>query len=228
MRTLDPSISAELAARDGIRARLLVWIEARDRVTGAATPGGFWTGDDHQDFVIGGATRSYWGAGGLLTTPVLQMEAGLKVRTHRLTFSPLAPEVQQVMRGYEPRGAPAELHVAWFNKLTGDLIAAPERVFKGFVSSVRITDAKVGDASTVEVGLVSAAQYLTRTLALKKSDETLRARAPADGFRRYTTVTGAVTTVWGEAKAAAPTPTVTPKTDPKETDGSIYDGGYDG
>jgi hypothetical protein len=207
MRILDPAILAEFAAREGMVARLLVWIEARDRATGAPTPGGFWTGDDHQDFLIGGATRTYWGAGALLTTPVLQMEAGLKVRTHRLIFSPLAPEVAQVIRGYETRNARAEMHIAYFNKLTHALIAEPARVFNGFVSPVKITTPPTGGQAKVEVGLLSTAQYLTRTLAVKKSDESLRARAQSDGFRKYTTITGAVTTVWGEHKAAAPSPT---------------------
>jgi len=204
MRTLDAAVTAQFATREGIYARLLAWIVARDRSTGTPMPVGFWTGDDHQDFSIGDETRTYYGAGTLLSMPSLQFDVGLKVRSHRITFSPLAPEVEQALRGYDPRLAPAELHVAHFDPLTHGLLAEPARVFRGFVDTVTVNIPAVGGAADVEVALLSSAHALTRTLSLKKSHESLIARQSGDAFRQYTAVTGAVSCVWGEAKAVAP------------------------
>jgi hypothetical protein len=201
MRLLDPAICAQLAARNGLNARLLAFITARDRSTGDPVSIGFWTGEDHQTFVINGDARTYYGAGTLLSMPPLQSEVGLRVRSHRIVFSPLAPEVQQAIRGYDPRLAPTELHVAYFDLQSQALIADPVRVFKGFIDTVKIVTPPVGGSAEVQVDLMSSAHALTRVLALKKSHESLIARAPTDQFRSYTSVTGAVTCVWGEKKA---------------------------
>ena len=202
MRLLDPAIRAQLAARGGLNALLLAHITARDRVSDAPAPIGFWTGEDHQNFVIGGETRTYYGAGTLLSMPPLQAEVGLRVRGHRIVFSPLAPEVQQAIRGYDPRLAPTELHVAYFDLGSHALIADPVRVFRGFIDAVRIVTPAIGGTAEVQVDLLSSAHALTRALALKKSHESLTARSPGDQFRSYTSVTGAVTCVWGEKKAS--------------------------
>lgn len=204
MRSLDAAVTAQFATREGLNARLLFWVIAKDRGTGDPTPVGFWTGDDHQDFTIGGDTRTYYGAGALLSMPALKFEVGLKVRSHRISFSPLAPEVEQALSGYDPRLAPVELHVAYFDPLTTALLAEPNRVFKGFVNTIKYTTPPVGGGAEVEVELLSSAHSLTRSLALKKSHESLIARSPTDNFRQYTTVTGAVECVWGEKKAVAP------------------------
>lgn len=210
MRSLDPAILAQFEARRGMVARLLVWIVARKRATGAAVPAGFWSGDDHHDFSIGGQSRTYYGAGALLAIDPLQAETGLKVRQHRITLSPIAPEVEQVIHGYDPRLAPVEMHVAYFEPETRALLAAPNRVFKGFVDTLKVSTPPVGGSAEVEVNLLSAAHALTRQLALKKSHESLQARAPNDDFRQYTTLTGAVQALWGEQRATAPADTPAP------------------
>ncbi len=204
MRTLPSPVLARLAAREGLVARVLVWIEARHRDTLMPAALGLWSGEDHQDFVVGGATRTYYGAGTLLSMPPLTAEVGLKVRSHRLSLSPLAPEVVQVMRGYDPRLAPVDIHVAHFDPGTGNLLAPPARVFRGVLNTVSVDTPAEGGEARIEVELLSAAQSLTRSLALKKSDESLRARSPDDAFRQYIAVTGAVEAVWGEARAQSP------------------------
>ena len=204
MRALASPVLARLAAREGICARVLLWVNARERDNGAEACLGLWSGEDHAVFVIGGESRSYFGAGGLISMPPLTSEVGLNVRSHRLVLSPLAPEVSQLIRGYDPRLAPVEIHVASFDPATGALLAEPARVFRGVINTVTVETPPEGGEARVELELLSAAQALTRTLALKKSAETLRLRAPADAFRQYIAVTGAVETVWGEARATRP------------------------
>lgn len=219
MRSLSATIAAHLAARTGLHACLLVWIQAKDRDTGTPETIGFWTGEDHQQFVVDGQSRLYYGAGGLISTPPLVNEVGLKVRSHRLTFSPLAPEVAQAIRGYEPRLAPVWMHLAYFWPDTGQLVDAPVRVFRGRIEKATITTPAIGQKATCEVSLIGAATALTRPLATKKSDNALRARAPADRIRRYIDVSGQVETSWGEKRGTGPATMSPPrKTDPRGSD----------
>jgi hypothetical protein len=133
------------------------------------------------------------------------MQTGLVVRMQRLTLSPLSPEVAQMLRGYDPRLAPVEIHRALFYPESRELVAEPRRVFKGWIDQAPITTPEIGGAAMAEVSLASAARALTIPLAAKKSDETQRRRGD-DRFRRYADVSGQVEVWWGEARAN-PTPT---------------------
>ena len=186
-------------ASGAIMARRLLWITARNRTTGAAETLGLWDGDDHQDFVIGGQTRTYFGAGGLIGFEPLVAQVGLAVRVHTAHLSPLTPEVAQVLRGYEPRLAPVEIHRALFWPDSHNLVATPRRVFKGQIDHVQITTPEIGGTAVAEVQMVSVAASLTRSLALKKSDEAQKRRS-GDRFRRYSDVSGAVDVWWGEER----------------------------
>jgi len=209
MRAYDAPTTSFLLSQVGMMARTLVWVSARDRGTGAIVTMGLWTGDDHMDFVIGGVARTYFGAGGLLSLDPISMATGLEVRMRRLTLAPVAPEVETLIRGYDVRLAPVEIHRALFDPSTRALISEPERIFQGWIDSISIPVPVVGGQAAVEVTIASLARSLTGVLALKQSDETLRVRAPTDGFRRYAAQSASIETVWGEkrAKAAAASPT---------------------
>lgn len=209
MRTYDSATATHLASATGIMARLLIWIRAKDRGTGAEATLGLWNGDDHQDFTIGGVTRTYFGAGGLLGIEPIVYSTGVQVRMHRVSLSPLAPEVAQVIRGYEPRLAPVEIHRALFDPATLALVAEPHRVFKGWIDDVTITTPQLGGEASCDVTLASAARALTRTLPLKKSDESQKRRS-GDRFRRYADISAAVDVFWGEARARAATSPAAP------------------
>lgn len=207
MRSLPTSVADLLAARQGRIARLLLWVEARDRDSGDTVPMGFWTGVDHQDFVIGADLRSYFGAGSLVSMDALTSDIGLTVRQFRAGLAPSLPEVQQLVRGYDVRLASCQVHVADFDPHTNNLLAEPVRVFRGWVDQVHISEPAPGGEASCELTMLSAAQALTRRLARKRSDQTLRARASADGFRKYADISGSVETVWGERRANQPTNT---------------------
>lgn len=210
MLDLSTAINDHLQSRGPRHAHLLVWIEARNRDTQAAEEIGFWTGADHQDFTTGGQTQTYYGAGGLLKMSPLTIEAGLKVRTQRLTFSKVAPEVQLAVRGYDTYKARIRIYVAYFDVRTRALIDEPVRRFKGRVAGLTMPREKreAGDKqpgfAKLELSVRSAAEELTQGLPVKKSDEALQERAPGDRGRRYIDVSGAAETVWGEIRAKAP------------------------
>ena len=212
MRSFDTATSTHIGATTGFYARVLIWIVAKDRTTGTPTPLGLWNGDDALSFTIGGVARTYYGAGALLSVEPMVYGSGTLVRTTRANLSPIAPEVAQVIRGYEPRLAPVEIHRALFDVNTMALVAEPHRVFKGWIDGVRITTPEIGGEASCEVTMASAARALTRTLPLKKSDETQKLRG-GDRFRRWADISALVDVYWGEGRAkAATTPVRNPLT----------------
>ncbi|OHC52150.1 MAG: hypothetical protein A3D16_08640 [Rhodobacterales bacterium RIFCSPHIGHO2_02_FULL_62_130] len=177
-----------------------MWVQARNRSTGATETMGLWTGEEDRDFSIEGGTRTYHGAGALLGLDQIVMQTGLTVRMQRVSLAPIAAEVAQMLRGYDAGLAPAEIHRALFDPMSGDLIAEPKRLWKGVIDTAPIHTAEIGGQSTVDVALASAARALTKGLSLTKSDAVQSLRG-GDRFRRYQDVTGKVSTVWGEKKA---------------------------
>lgn len=103
------------------------------------------------------------------------------------------------VRGYDVRHAVVEIHRAVFNPLTLALVAPPHRLFKGYIDKLRFQTGAKGDTSTVDLDVASAARALATPLSRKRSDASLRARSPDDGFRRYASQADAVETLWGRA-----------------------------
>jgi hypothetical protein len=203
MRILDPTSAAYLAARTGVASRHMVHVIARNRTTGAQEALGLWQGDDHLTIAIGGTNRTYYGAGGLIGVEPIRAGIGLEVRMLQIGLSPLNPEVAQLLRGYDARLAPAEVHRALLSLETGQLIAEPIRVFRGWIDEVKIRTGEVGGTGEATVTLASAARGLTRALTLTRSDAEMRRRSSADAFRRYTDIAGEVGVWWGEKRERA-------------------------
>lgn len=199
MRIYSSVTSALMAARGPLHAHALIWIEARNRGTGATETIGFWTGDDHTVFVIGGQSRTYYGAGSTLSVDPIRRAAGLQVRTQRAALSGIAPETQMALRGYDTRHARVEIHRAMFDPLTLLLADEPHRLFRGHIDRLKIVTPAKGEAGKAEVELASAARALTTALSRKRSDASLRARSSADAFRQYATQADAVETPWGRS-----------------------------
>ncbi|MDZ4094524.1 MAG: hypothetical protein U1D35_06390 [Paracoccaceae bacterium] len=205
MRAYSPAALAYFSSRAGYVVRVLAWFRARNRTTGAEETIGIWNGDDDRNFVIGGVTRTYFRDATMPRPGAIIIQAGLDVRVQRLPLSPLSPPVQQLLRGLDARGARVELHRALFTPQGHEMIEEPHRVFKGRVDEAPIPMPEAGGEVVSELGLVSAAFELTRTVSQKKSDSTQSLRS-GDRFRRYADVSGEVNVPWGalQSKAAAP------------------------
>ena len=202
MRTLGTGTLAHLQARDGLAAYALVWAQARNRISGAVETLGLWTGAQDRSFTIGGDARAYVGAGGLAGVPPITMQAGLAVRMQQLRLAPVTPEVVQLIRGYDARHAPVEVHVAFFDPRTRVLVEEPTRVFKGYIDEISITEGASGGESSCEATLASSARALTRSPPLRRSDE-VQKRKGGDRFRRHADVSGAVDVWWGQQRQSA-------------------------
>lgn len=197
MRTLPAAVTAARSQRAGIISHHLIWVLARDRATGNANPIGFWTGGYHREFVIGGQSRLYYGAGEVLGLEDIVQEIGLQVREQRIMLAGIAPAVETAMRGYELRFAPCQIHRAEFSSVTAEPLAAPEMVLDGEIGSAQITTAAEGEEGVASLVALSNAAFLTLPLTAKRSDESLRARAPNDAFLQYAKLSGSQGDPWG-------------------------------
>jgi hypothetical protein len=203
MRILDTASSEYLTAHTGVASRHMVHVIARNRQTGAQEALGLWQGDDHLTIAIDGVNRTYYGAGGLIGVEPIRAGIGLEVRMLQATLSPLTPEVALLLRGYDTRLALAEVHRGLLSLETGQLIAEPIRVFRGWVDEVKIRTGEVGGTSEATVTLASAARGLTRALTLTRSDTEMRRRNAGDRFRDYADIAGEVGVWWGEKRERA-------------------------
>ncbi|MTH62113.1 hypothetical protein [Paracoccus litorisediminis] len=222
MRSLAAAVVSRRAARVATHAESLVWISAKNRTTGAVESIGFWTGADHRVFSIGGQSRTYYGAGSLLEIPTIEASIGLEVRNITLGLSAISPEVEIALRGYECRFAPVQIHRAEYDD-NGNLLAEPERIFKGWANSAPIVTPPIDGASRASLEVVSNARALTRYGALTKSDQFQRLRS-GDRFRRYSTLTQSADIYWGQDRHRARDSTTTSRyvpTPPRHTDNSL-------
>jgi len=202
MRSYDTATGNYFSGQSDIVAKVLLWITAKDRGTGAAQTVGIWTGDDHANITIGGSSRLYYGAGAMLNLPSITYTLGFGIQTQMADLSSLAPEVINAIRVYDPRFAPVEVHRALYNASDRSLVSEPHRVFKGWIDSVSITTPEIGGDGKVSLTMVSAARALTRSVAQMKSDETQKRRS-GDRFRKWNAISGAVEVSWGEKRAKA-------------------------
>jgi hypothetical protein len=203
MRILDTASAEYLSAHTGVASRHMVHVIGRNRDTDAQEALGLWQGDDHLTIAIGGVNRTYYGAGGLIGVEPIRAGIGLEVRMLQATLSPLTPEVALLLRDYDTRLAPAEVHRGLLSLETGQLIAEPIRVFRGWVDALKIRTGEVGGTGEATVTLASAARGLTRALTLTRSDTEMRRRNTGDRFRDYADIAGEVGVWWGEKRERA-------------------------
>jgi hypothetical protein len=145
----------------------------------------------------------YQAAGRLLQVPPIVYQIGLDARTHRISLSPLAPDVAALFRGYDTRLAPVEIHRAMFDTDTGALIAEPRRLVKGWIDKNPIPTPQVGGQVAIEVSVLTSLAGLQRTGTQMKSDAQQRLRS-GDRFRRYNAISGEIQVKWGAGKPWVP------------------------
>lgn len=197
MRSFDVSVSNYIASREGMYARVLLWVEAKNAATGDPEPQGIWNGEYDADFVIGGVTRSYVGGGALLNLEPITFRSGLDIQYQRASLSPLGPDVSNLIRGLDVRLSPVEIHQVFFSTDSSTMIGTPKRWFKGYLDNLSVSTPEVGGDAAVDLTLASQARDLTRVLPIFKSDEGQKRRG-GDRFRKYADVSGQVAVFWGE------------------------------
>jgi hypothetical protein len=193
--TFDVTCQNHLLARAGVSPRWGLWVAAKAFTTLAPAPLGLWSGEDHATLMVEGAPRTYLGAQGSFEIEPIVTATGTDVRTLRITLSAISPEAEDLVRGFVVRLAPVELHLFLLDPLSGALIGSDRR-FKGYLNRAPIqTPALGGGSPTITLELVSSMRLLTRTMAVKKTDQSQQLRS-GDRFRRYGSIAAQVRTDW--------------------------------
>lgn len=201
MRATAPALTAHRNTRRSVHAEYLVWIEARNRANPAIIEtAGLWTGSEPRSFTTDGVVRTFTGTS-VLQVPAFADEAGIRVRRIDMTLSGVSDAAEAAFRLYDTYNAPVLIWRAEFD-MNRNLIAAPERVWRGRIESAPITTAGVDEdknaISDIRMTLVSDAWRLTVCPPLTKSAAAQAARG--DQGRRYSNVHDAGVT-WGETQA---------------------------
>lgn len=205
MRNIDNDTAAYLQTRKGVISRDLLWITAKERDTGNTVATGFWNDLDSVTLtVVSGETgspvsRTYHGTGTLISISPIPLISDLTVRTITITLSRISTQVQQAIRGYDPRFGHVEIHRALFDLATRELVAAPVPHFVGSINGAPMAVPRPGEEGSIALSVVSHSRELTRTNPLKRSDETQKRRS-GDRFRQYSGVAGQWEFFWGEEK----------------------------
>jgi hypothetical protein len=196
MPVFSPAERSQFAERRGTHIESLLWVTARNRDTGLPEALGFWTGEDHQEFLIGTEIRTYYG-GAVIDTPPVTAQTGFVVRNYRVSLPPFLDEVKAALKIYDPRLAPVELHTISFDLDTGNQLGPPVARFRGFLNEAPEERGGKGREARTEMVMVSSARLLTSGKPLKRSNAELQRRNPADKGREYSDIAGDVTNKWG-------------------------------
>lgn len=207
MKAYDQATLTALQNREAIAPFNLFWIEARNRDSGGIETVGFWNGWDTADVTVINpetnlpSVRTYHGAGTLLNIPPIPQESDLAIRSIRVLLSQISAATQLVVRGYDVRHAPVQIHRGFFDVDTMLPVAPARARFIGWVNNMKINTPAVGGSGSIELTCVSHTRQLTKTNPLRRSDEQQQ-RRQGDRFRRHTDVAGEwlQNIFWGEAK----------------------------
>ncbi|MBB3452311.1 hypothetical protein FHT86_000567 [Rhizobium sp. BK313] len=197
-------LAALTGARDtGLVPRRFVWITGKSFDTGDVASIGLWTGDDDIDIsVISGITgvsegRTYYGGLNLQLSPIART-ADLTVQTVTITIGQIAPVAQQLLRGYDLRLAPVEIHDMTFDPVTRQPSSAPEISFLGIADGAPIKTPVVGQDGDIEISAISAAiAMLERNNPAKSSYEGQKRRS-GDEFGLYSSTVANWQIPWGQ------------------------------
>lgn len=211
MRSLDPAEISAIANRV-VAARDLFWITVKDRSNGTPATFGFSTfvrdlsvpvRDGHTGAEV---SRDFHGVGRALVIGAIPLTADITVRTIEVKLPGTDALVQQVMREYDPRLAPVQIHRAFLNPETGAQLATAKPRFIGVVDTAPIRTPQKGGESEAKLRCVTTTRELTRTNPDVRSHESQLAREPGDDFYKDTSVVGEWELYWG--RNAAPLPTL--------------------
>ena len=207
VRVLDVDTQTALRDRNAIRPRNFIVITAKDRDTGDPSIRCFWDEaetvatnviDENGDAV----SRNFVGDGAIVSVDPIPMRIGLEIRTVQIVLSAIHSEVENLVRGDEPRGAKVEIYRGLLSLSSGLLVSEPRLRFLGKVNEAPIETAAAGGESTVTLRVVSHTRELTRINPARKSDAQQRLRS-GDRFRRYSGKAGQwlADVWWGEARS---------------------------
>lgn len=203
MRDISAENLAALQARRLV-ARDFLWIVARDRVTGNPVPDGMWSdvGTIMAPVInpdTGGAvSRSFTGAGTLVSISDIPLVSNITVQNVTITMSQVSDHVNDLVRAYDCKQARVEIFRGLFDPDTRNLVSPAPPRFVGFIDNIKITTPAEGDEGSVILSCASHTQEMTRSNPDTRSDASQKLRNHNDDFYADTTVVGEWEHFWGK------------------------------
>lgn len=203
MRVLSAPVLAALEARN-VTIRDFLWIEARDRTTGAPLVVGYWSDlgaisaeveDPRTGLTV---SRSFRGAGGLVDISAITLSANLSVQTVDITMSQIA-DPNDLIRAYDVKQARVEIFRGLFAPASLVQLAPAFPRFVGYIDNVTINTPTEGSEGSIGLACVSHSQEMSRFNTETRSDADSRIRNSADSFNRHAAVVGTWEMSWGKA-----------------------------
>lgn len=155
-----------------------------------------WSGEIARAFTVEGGAMSFTPAYGQMSVDPIMSEAGLGVQVRTVTFSSVAPEIEDMVKGYQIRYAPVRLYRVLLDPRTLEPVADPHRVFKGVINGVTFERPAPGQVGTCAVECASSSRALTKRLTAMQSHAEQK-RRQTDKFRQYADVAGNIRPAWG-------------------------------
>lgn len=207
MRDVDSDTLAALQSRILV-PRDFIWLTAKDRSTGDPETAGFWNDVGSitasvVDGETGGAvSRVFKGSGNLIAMDDLPLTSDISIRNFTATLSQVSADVAQMVRGYDLKGAPTQIHRGLLDPVTRLLVAPALPRFVGYVDSLVINTPPAALDGTPQFGsivltLASHTRELTRFNTDKRSDASQQLRQSGDRFFQYADTMGKRPIFWG-------------------------------
>ena len=184
--------------------RDFIWFVVRDRTTGAAVTDGYWSdiGEISAQYVdpdTGGVgTRTWVGAGSLISISDIPLVSSLTVQNITVTLSQVADRVNNLVRGFDCKQGRVEIYRGLFDPATRQMVAPAEPRFIGTIDEAPITTPAEGEDGDVTLTCTSNTQELTRTNPDTRSDASQKLRNINDGFFNDVSVVGTWQQFWGQ------------------------------
>lgn len=207
MRSISLQNQAALSAR-ALVARDFLWFVARNRITGAPEPVGFWSDlENVTAFVINPDTllpvsRTFYGAGGLISIDDIPSVSVLQVQDVRIRMSQLDEMVENAFRLYDIKQARVEIHRGLFDPVSRNLVAPAMARFVGFVNLVEVHTGAENEDGYVDITCVSHTQELVRSNPATRGHEDQLGRVAGDNFFIDAAVVPEWDLDWGETRGA--------------------------
>lgn len=184
-------------------ARDFVWIKARTFDTGASFEYGFWSDVGNVSAPVLNpdtgteVTRTFEGAGSLISVSDIPLVANAEAQTITVTFSQIDEAVANIVRAYDLKQAVIEIYRGLFSPNTRLLVAAAFPRFVGFVDDVDIVTPSENEDGVISLSCVSHTQEMTRVNSDTRSDNSQRLRSSTDNFFQDATTVGEWEMFWG-------------------------------
>lgn len=188
--------------------RDFLWLIARNRSTGNPYPYGFWSDAGSVTVQVinplsqQAVTRSFEGAGTLISISDIPAVSNLTVQNITIEMSQISPAVAAVVRGYDLKQARVEVFSGYFDPSTRALLEPAFCRFQGFVDQSEIRTPKEGEAGSIVLTCNSHLAELTRSNPDTRSHATQLHRSSSDGFFQDVAAVGEWNVEWGRHSGA--------------------------